>query len=364
MCLNKRRVKCRLRLGGALLGTGLCVAANVAGAYPATAPLWGPSGLGIIPTTETVEEGIIEAGLGYETVNPAGAKVRFLPVISGTYGFERGEVGAGYLRERVSGGGVALNSDYFIVHGKYRLLEQPDGAQIVAGAHYLKFDSNVGGGVTSVYLSGSYPFLQQKLRGHAGLMYQRTSSGGFANSEVRPMIGAEWRATEKCALSRIGCRKRAFRQRSQHCSALRTAAQLERANWRRTVSRRRHQTFREWNLSFRCAPQNENRCEVSTDQCGQIGGVDMKKLNFRWLFVVAVFGALSVFAPQARAGGSGCSTIVINTNDSGAGSLREAINCTNSTLGVETITFDIPGAGVRTHYACHVVADHHRYRHD
>ena len=197
MCLNKRRVKCRLRLGGALLGTGLCVAANVAGAYPATAPLWGPSGLGIIPTTETVEEGIIEAGLGYETVNPAGAKVRFLPVVSGTYGFERGEVGAGYLRERVSGGGVTLNSDYFIVHGKYRLLEHPNGAQIVAGAHYLKFDSNIGGGVTSVYLAGSYPFLQQKLRGHAGLMYQRTSSGAFSNSEVRPMIGAEWRANEK-----------------------------------------------------------------------------------------------------------------------------------------------------------------------
>ncbi len=197
MCLNERMLGRRLLLGGALLGTGLCVAISGAGAYPATAPLWGPSGLGIIPTSETVDEGTIEAGLGYESVNPAGGDVRFLPVVSGTYGFDRGEIGAGYLRERVTGGGVTLNSDYFIVHGKYRLLNQPGGAQIAAGAHYLKFDSNTGGGVTSVYLVGSYPFLQQKLFGHAGLLYQRTSSGGFSSNEVRPMVGAEWRANDK-----------------------------------------------------------------------------------------------------------------------------------------------------------------------
>jgi small nuclear ribonucleoprotein (snRNP)-like protein/putative NADH-flavin reductase len=43
-----------------------------------------------------------------------------------------------------------------------------------------------------------------------------------------------------------------------------------------------------------------------------------------------------------------CSTVVINTNDAGAGSLREAINCANTTLGTDTISFNIPGSGVHT----------------
>ncbi len=43
---------------------------------------------------------------------------------------------------------------------------------------------------------------------------------------------------------------------------------------------------------------------------------------------------------------SGCSTIVTNTSDSGAGSLRAAIDCANATPGADGIVFDIPGAGV------------------
>src|SRR5207248_10720510 len=39
---------------------------------------------------------------------------------------------------------------------------------------------------------------------------------------------------------------------------------------------------------------------------------------------------------------------VTNTNDSGAGSLRQAITDSNNTAGVQTIAFQIPGAGVRT----------------
>jgi hypothetical protein len=39
---------------------------------------------------------------------------------------------------------------------------------------------------------------------------------------------------------------------------------------------------------------------------------------------------------------------VTNANDSGAGSLRQAITDSNNTPGVQTITFNIPGAGVRT----------------
>ncbi|MDQ3814562.1 MAG: hypothetical protein M3347_11500, partial [Armatimonadota bacterium] len=42
-----------------------------------------------------------------------------------------------------------------------------------------------------------------------------------------------------------------------------------------------------------------------------------------------------------------CSTVVINTNDAGAGSLREAINCSNTTAGKQTISFSI-GTGART----------------
>ncbi|MGE3465591.1 MAG: beta strand repeat-containing protein [Pyrinomonadaceae bacterium] len=45
---------------------------------------------------------------------------------------------------------------------------------------------------------------------------------------------------------------------------------------------------------------------------------------------------------------AGCSTVVVNTDDSGIGSLREAISCSNMTLGVQTISFNIPGSGVQT----------------
>jgi parallel beta-helix repeat protein len=42
------------------------------------------------------------------------------------------------------------------------------------------------------------------------------------------------------------------------------------------------------------------------------------------------------------------SFVVINTNDSGPGSLRQAILDSNATPGTDTITFNIPGSGVRT----------------
>src|SRR5689334_16123118 len=43
-----------------------------------------------------------------------------------------------------------------------------------------------------------------------------------------------------------------------------------------------------------------------------------------------------------------CSTVVVNTNSTGAGSLYDAINCSNSTPGMQTISFNIPGPGVHT----------------
>src|ERR687884_202200 len=42
------------------------------------------------------------------------------------------------------------------------------------------------------------------------------------------------------------------------------------------------------------------------------------------------------------------SFVVTNTNDSGAGSLRQAILDANNTPGADTITFNIPGSGVAT----------------
>ena len=39
---------------------------------------------------------------------------------------------------------------------------------------------------------------------------------------------------------------------------------------------------------------------------------------------------------------------VLNVNDTGAGSLRQAINDANNTNGPDTIVFQIPGAGVHT----------------
>jgi hypothetical protein len=46
--------------------------------------------------------------------------------------------------------------------------------------------------------------------------------------------------------------------------------------------------------------------------------------------------------------GDPCSAVVTNTNDSGAGSLREAINCSNAAGGRQTISFAIPGGGPHT----------------
>jgi VCBS repeat-containing protein len=50
------------------------------------------------------------------------------------------------------------------------------------------------------------------------------------------------------------------------------------------------------------------------------------------------------FAPAALA----ATFTVTNTNDSGAGSLRQALLDANSTVGADTISFAIPGAGVKT----------------
>ncbi|HEX6182690.1 MAG TPA: FG-GAP-like repeat-containing protein [Pyrinomonadaceae bacterium] len=57
-------------------------------------------------------------------------------------------------------------------------------------------------------------------------------------------------------------------------------------------------------------------------------------------------GTVSVLVRQCPAAAN--TLVVNNVNDSGAGSLRQAILDSNATAGTQTITFNIPGAGVRT----------------
>jgi hypothetical protein len=64
--------------------------------------------------------------------------------------------------------------------------------------------------------------------------------------------------------------------------------------------------------------------------------------------VIRVWLVFSFGFTFSALGQSGCSTVVTSTNDSGPGTLRDAIQCANSIPGVDTITFNIPGSGVQT----------------
>src|SRR5262249_32113246 len=58
--------------------------------------------------------------------------------------------------------------------------------------------------------------------------------------------------------------------------------------------------------------------------------------------------ALAVIVSVLAGGLSAATFTVTNTNDSGAGSLRQAILDANGALGADTINFNIPGSGVHT----------------
>ena len=67
----------------------------------------------------------------------------------------------------------------------------------------------------------------------------------------------------------------------------------------------------------------------------------MKKSGFGfWLGFLSVI----LFATSVNA----ATFTVTNTNDTGAGSLRQAITSANGTAAIDTIEFDIPGSGVKT----------------
>ncbi len=196
----------------------------MAHAYPTSAPLWGPSGLGHIPTTDTVPARSGEVGLGYERIKPDfGGRVHFFPVASGTLGFKRGEVGIGYLRERLSAPGFSTSTNFWNVHAKYRAWEHPrSGGAVAVGLHHIDL-GKAGGHVDNIYITGSVPVVRGKgnsissigtsgrdgesiipgtgqVRIHLGLLHQRVSNGGN-NNETRPMLGLAGRATPEVTVA-------------------------------------------------------------------------------------------------------------------------------------------------------------------
>lgn len=167
-------------------------------AYPTTAPFWGPSGLGVIPTTDTVAATHVQVGLGYEHVNPeSGGTVNFFPVASATYGFRRGEVGAGYLQEKVHEGDFSLTDNNYALYAKYRAFEDArSGAALAVGVHYFRPGGS--GHTLALYLTGSVPLARRAdgsslARGHLGLLVQDVhlaDTGSF--QQARPMAGLEF----------------------------------------------------------------------------------------------------------------------------------------------------------------------------
>ncbi len=181
----------------------LSVCGTAVYAAPATAPLWGPSGLGIIPTTDTVPARQFEFGLGYERVKPDDGRVRFFPVLSATYGSDRAEMGAAWVRERDDLSGFSDSLRNYTLHAKYRLVQNTrTGGALAVGAHYLKPED---GRVTSFYLVGSQPLTRstcgkETVRGHLGILHHR-SHFDTSESETRPMAGVEFFASPSVTLA-------------------------------------------------------------------------------------------------------------------------------------------------------------------
>ena len=163
-------------------------------------PLPGPSGLGVVPTTQTVAPGRVEASLDFENVDISGASghAHLEPFANLSLGFQNGEVGASYLRQKTDVAGFSSSSSYFTLHGKYRLYNSPDGrAALAVGAHLYDFGSDAGtdlGNVLSLYATGSYEVRSKDrpvARLHLGVLGQRSHVLGDRTSFARPFVGVE-----------------------------------------------------------------------------------------------------------------------------------------------------------------------------
>ncbi|RYX81285.1 hypothetical protein EON83_24875 [bacterium] len=170
-------------------------------ATPVGDPLPGPSGLGVIPTTQTVGDGQVAASLGYEYVDISGADghASLAPSSNLSYGFNNGEVGVAYLRQKTDIEGFSSSNSYFALHGKYRLYNSADKKTAVAvGVHYYDFGSDSGtslGNTLSFYGTGSYEFRNSSdkplARLHLGIMGQRVHGLGDTTTYARPFVGVE-----------------------------------------------------------------------------------------------------------------------------------------------------------------------------
>jgi hypothetical protein len=176
-------------------------------AFPSTAPLWGPTGLGSVPTADVVPEKVTEIGVGYERIRPdgllVGSSVRFFPTLTANHGLHRAEVGVGLLREDVNSSFFDFSNSYKAAHGKYRVYQHDSKDRAVAvGAHYLDFGS-IPGDVLSLYAVASEGFLEDpgargieasRGRAHLGVMHNRID-GAVSGNDTRLFGGVEliWR---------------------------------------------------------------------------------------------------------------------------------------------------------------------------
>lgn len=184
--------------------TMVLLSAFPARATPTTAPLFGPTGLGTVPTTQTVPAGSLEIGGAFESVDPDVGRVRFFPELTATYGFNRGEIGVGTLREEFEASGFESDRRYLSIHAKYRFFESDRSrAALSLGAQHLGFSR--GGDVNTLSLAASLPVraAPQRLDGsdavptpdglqtarlHLGLFHHRVQGSG---NETRPFVGFE-----------------------------------------------------------------------------------------------------------------------------------------------------------------------------
>ena len=186
------------------------ISASAARATPTGNPLPGPSGLGIIPTTQTVAPGAFEGSLNYERVSidedAGGGSARLAPFGNLTYGLKRAEIGVAYAHERTESQGFGFGTDYFALHGKYRLFER-GGAALAVGAHYYDFGKESGfdlGSTSTIYATGTYEFNRESLhpvRLHGGILGQRFKTDGFRQSYGRPFAGLELAVTPELSLA-------------------------------------------------------------------------------------------------------------------------------------------------------------------
>lgn len=189
-----------------LLGAACALAAFgvPALALPTTNPLPGPTGLGVIPTTQTAAPQSIETTLAYERISiQGGGNAQFEPFANTTFGFKKGEIGSAYARERTYFGPSipapnTFTVNFFAVHGKYRVYEK-NGAALALGAHYYDFGRTSGfslGNTLSLYATGSYDLPgtgKTRTQLHLGLLGQRLNGGNLVKSDsfLRYFAGVE-----------------------------------------------------------------------------------------------------------------------------------------------------------------------------